>query len=409
MTKYDMTTLKVDLVGRIGEPNAMSQSIGSYVTLLKDKVDLNIVVPPNDGTYLTKEEQEEYKELYKGNRVPDITIHFTWPFETKYRSDCINIAYLPWGTSGLPSVHLQSKELPPEKFNWVETLKKADEIWSPNNMVEQIFNNSKLDVDTRYIPGLIDTNYWSTDNSIKGKGIIEVSHKPNGDPILPGNRKFVVGSIGDWSEAKNIESFLKIALVSLNPDNSIIVLKTHSSKVGVSNDEIYKEIIDIKKSLKIPKLPRIIAITDPWTRDDIKDFYNMIDLYMTTARADGAGLAVKQAMSMGCAVAAPGWSVYMDTIEHEKNGFFLPVTHEICAPRENKFDSSTVWYQGNMLWGQVNELESLKFLNMVHKGWEQDRLQGFQPIKDNARKSIVEKHSIEAQRSRVLKYLRKVQ
>jgi glycosyltransferase involved in cell wall biosynthesis len=411
--KKDIIDLKVDLMGGTCLRGSFSESIRNFARMLHGYVDVAL---PTWGQQveeglLTQEEQEFYGGLSKEQRVPDVNIDFVLPSYYKPRGDTKNVGFVPWGTTKLPTVEINapSSNMPPSNFNWSFMCNQMDQIWTGSKHGAEAIKASGVDKPPiYYLSGPVDTEKWKPKEEVTGKGILHVTHRPDGTVIPRDERPFTIGYLADWNKRKDIESFLQCAMVSL-PSDVVIVLKTSFTHPEASRDKIVNQVVNIKQGLKLPKLPKVIIITDPLRQDDLQDFYSCLDVYVSTSRGEGLNLGLMQAMAMGKLVLASGCGAHMDYVRHGENGFMIPVVHQVAYYKEDGIYGSPVWYQGDQLWGQVNHLELIKLMSTLYSEWGKDRMLGkYKRLRDEARETIVEEHSFNALRPKVLKYLRKL-
>ena len=98
--------------------------------------------------------------------------------------------------------------------------------------------------------------------------------------------------VADWNLRKNIDGFLRAAMVALPPNKSVIALKTSTSHPNGGRDAIIKRINALKTSMKLKELPPVILIDDPLNEIEMADFYNSLDVYVSTSRGEGVNMAM---------------------------------------------------------------------------------------------------------------------
>lgn len=410
MTKYNMTDVKVDLVGNAGLRGSFSQVMRNVAQMIGEDVDLAIPGWGNGHEHNVMSDElmtKIGKHGIKQFRVPDLVIRFEIPsfykpLQTK------QIGYLPWGTSKLPSqkISLPSSNLTPDDFFWPGKCNIMDGMLSPSQFTSDVITRSGVTVPVLQLSGPVDTSVFYK-RDLLGKGFVGITHKPDGTLINKEERRFVVGMVADWNLRKNIDGFLRAAMVALPPNKSVIALKTSTSHPNGGRDAIIKRINALKTSMKLKELPPVILIDDPLNEIEMADFYNSLDVYVSTSRGEGVNMAMLEAMACECTVVASGCGC---NVEYLKSGagIIIPVVHDIVSYEEDGMYSSPIWYQGDMVWSKLSELELVTAINALfnfrvtgttEKVVEQQKL---------ARKLVEENYSFNAVRQKLLKHIRKV-
>lgn len=409
MTKYNMKDIKVDFIGNPGLRGSFSQALRGFAVAIGEDVDLSIPGWGNghEPNVMSEELTTKIgKYGIKPFRVPDLIIRFEIPSYYKQLQPK-QLGYLPWGTSKLPSqkISLPSSNLSPDDFFWPGKCNLLDGIISPSVWTTDVLTKSGVTVPVLPLGGPVDTSVFYKRDLI-GKGFVGITHKPDGTPIPKEERRFVIGMVADWNLRKNIESFLKSSLVAVPPNKAVIALKTFTSHPNGGRDAIIKKINNLKTSMKLKDLPPIILIDDPLNEVEMADFYNSLDVYVCTSRAEGVNLALLEAMACECTVIASGCSCNIEYLK-SGGGIIVPVSHDIVSYEEDGMYSSPIWYQGDMVWSKLSELELLTAINAVFNITMSKDLTKMIEQRKLARKIVEENYSINAIRQKLLKHIRK--
>jgi len=125
----------------------------------------------------------------------------------------------------------------------------------------------------------------------------------------------VIGGVGRLHEQKNFIGFVNIitSIIDENPNINIQVL--------IAGDGVQKEQIEslIKDYKNISLLGNV---------NDIKSFYETIDIYMTYSKYEGLSLALLEAIASKCVVITTKTSGSSLIIKDDYNGYIVPQNNE---------------------------------------------------------------------------------
>lgn len=410
MTKYNMTEVKVDLIGNAGLRGSFSQALRNYAKMIGEDVDLSIPLWGNghESNIMSEELTMNIgKYGVKPPRVPDVAIRFEIPSFYK-QAQVKQIGYLPWGTTKLPSqkLSLPNSNLTPDDFFWPGKCNIMDAMISPSQFTSDVLTRSGITKPVTVIGGPVDTSVFYKRDLI-GKGFVGLTHKPDGTFIEKKDRRFIVGMVADWNLRKNIDGFLRAAMVALPPNKAVLAIKTSTSHPNGGRDAIIKRITNLKIAMKLKDLPPVILIDDPLNEIEMADFYNTLDVYVSTTRGEGVNMALLEAMACECTVVASGCGC---NVEYLKSGagIIIPVVHDIVSYEEDGMYSSPIWYQGDMVWSKLSELELVTAINALFNFRVSGTTEKLEEQRKMARKIVEENYSFNAVRQKVLKQIRKV-
>jgi len=100
--------------------------------------------------------------------------------------------------------------------------------------------------------------------------------------------------------------------------NAKLVLK-------VTNFELWrKECVELQNYIESSQIAnRCVIITDNLSDEDIRNLINCCDVYLSLHRAEGFGISMLEAMSMGKAVIATNYGGNLDFMQHEQNSILV--------------------------------------------------------------------------------------
>lgn len=197
---------------------------------------------------------------------------------------------------------------------FIEAEKFCDEIWAPTQFIGKVLSRY-VSIPVVYMPIALET-----------RGVrrcIRSNYK------LPKDQFLYLTSFDARSliERKNpfavIEAFKK-AFLRLNV-NASLVIKVNASK----SDPVQKRSLE-KLIKKIEGDKRIILLDVVLDRDAMHDLVWSTDAYVSLHRAEGLGLGMAEAMSMGKPVIATGYSGNMDFMDNSNS---MPVRFELISDK----------------------------------------------------------------------------
>lgn len=93
--------------------------------------------------------------------------------------------------------------------------------------------------------------------------------------------------------------------------------------------------------------PRIVMVTEPLSYAQVLGLYRACDVYVSLHRAEGLGLGMAEAMSLGMAVVATGWSGNTTFMQHANSCLvdyrMVSVQAELTAYREGNLVGDACW------------------------------------------------------------------
>lgn len=230
----------------------------------------------------------QYKEVLKRNPSP-------W-FQSRY-----SIAYWAWEASELPD-------------SWMNSMSHFDEIWVPSSYVKNVVEKkSVLPVKVMPHPVRTPANEMTAHRS-------EFSIPENTFVCL------VLFDINSSIERKNpfaaIQAFQKA--FGKDPQTHLVVKVHHEHRFP-------KEFDHLKQTLQ--EIPNSTLLTGTFDKTKIMRLIQCCDVYVSLHRAEGYGMVLAEAMSMGTAVIATGWSGNTEFMNPENSclvGYELKTLESSC-------------------------------------------------------------------------------
>jgi glycosyltransferase involved in cell wall biosynthesis len=106
-------------------------------------------------------------------------------------------------------------------------------------------------------------------------------------------------------------------IASKDIPNARLVLK-------ITNFELWRsECIELQNYINAHLADKCTIITNNLSDDDIRDLINCCDIYLSLHRAEGFGISMLEAMSMGKVVVATNYGGNLDFMKHEHNGILV--------------------------------------------------------------------------------------
>lgn len=192
-------------------------------------------------------------------------------------------------------------------------------------------------------------------------------------------------------DRKNPESVIKAFAASIASHNdALLVFKTASAK---EFPERVRQLRTLAANLGISN--KVVFIDDYLTQQDVLSLTNACDVYISLHRAEGFGLGIAEAMSLGKPAIVTNYS---STTEFCNTSNSIPISFEIVTmpPSENKL------YSAAEKWAEPNINDCAEALLKLYKNASLRTTLGLE-----AQKSILQQFSIENFKKSVEEYLSK--
>lgn len=397
--------IKIDLICNLfdhGQHGYFCRALAKY---LHGKVDLGL--PRYGSTVLpgitTQDDMIFFSQFAKPNRVPDVNIFVDYPVNWGPSPSSKNIGIMAWPTTRLSSrpINVPNSGINPHRYNFVSVCNSMDEVWVFGQFAQKTCETSGVKKPIKVIRPLVNCNQWSPNANETTRGILNVTNTDTGKEIPKSERKFVVGTVLEWTRRHNIEAFISTTMVGLPHDKGIVVIKVNrppNVDVNASRAEATDYISKIKTSLKVPLLPPIVFIDDLMTEEDLRGLIKTFDLYISTSRGEGVDYHALYAMAMGKPVIAPNHTWYSESLKTGVNSILVPAVPEIVRMADEP------WLQGDQAWGTVDEIELVKTIRALYETWESNGHDLSKiPITSNARGEITGNYDTHISGGRILK------
>lgn len=193
-----------------------------------------------------------------------------------------------------------------------------------------------------------------------------------------------------WGRKNPLGALQAFAAAFPSEQNAKLVFKT-SFKKGFEHRERQLKEFAAEKGV----LGRVVFIDDYLTQKDVFNLTNACDVYLSLHRAEGFGLGIAEAMSLGKAVVVTDYSSTTEFCNWENS---LPVRYELVKMTDEFRD--LVWYVATDVWAEPDVSDAAKHLRFLYGD-----LAAAVRIGDTARQLIFSQFSIERFHDSVARYL----
>lgn len=190
----------------------------------------------------------------------------------------------------------ETDALPP---SWVPRLNSMDEIWVPAEFNVQTFRAAGVTVPIHVVPGGVDTDVY----------------RPGLEPLaVDGLRGTVFLSVFEWTFRKGWDVLLKAWARTFTADDDVtLLLRTRLMPMGgrtTHPDELERRLNTYLRQLGTSRkrCAPIVVLDRPVTEADMPRLYATADAYVSSARGEGWGRPLLEAMACGLPTAATRWS-----------------------------------------------------------------------------------------------------
>ena len=334
-----------------------------------------------DALYSTKEvelhtkvvsfEQEKTTHGARHKLVQELTGNFVKPqiqiihltpdnFHLHKLQGVYNIGYTVWETDKLPPT-------------WTDMCNTMDEIWVPSQWNITVFKNSGVTVPVYCIPHVIDP--------------LDLTQAETISIMQPDT--FLFYSIFQFLERKHPVALLKAYFTEFNADDNVgLVLKTYRLNCSHSEKEmIRKDIAHLKASLKLDSYPPVVFFGDLEPEERMLGIHKRGDCFVLVPRAEGFGIPIAEAMSIGKPVITSNYSGITEFAKQDNsflvNGYETPVCGMIFPN-----------YTGDMSWFEPDISQIKKHMRYIFNNRQEAQKvadKGKQYIAKNFNKEVIGK------------------
>lgn len=198
-------------------------------------------------------------------------------------------------------IHIQPWEFGHLPADWIEPLKRVDEIWAPSNYVRQVYEDSGIDSDKIHvIPWGVDPKVFSP----------EVPSR-----LLPSDKRFRFLFVGGTIHRKGYDRVLQAYLDEFSPQDDVcLVVKDLGTDTFYRYGNLQKETLDARDD---PALPEILYFDERWTPGQLASLYTACHSLVMPYRGEGFGLPILEAMACGVPPIVPQGGASDDFVTSE--------------------------------------------------------------------------------------------
>ena len=362
-----------------GDPFNMS----GYSSAMRDHIRalVEVGIDVKLSVQKVKSNQIELDDWWK-NHLPimtkpftgNITISYTITSMYKQFPNCYNIGFSYWEISKINS-------------QWVERMNKMDEIWSTCNFALDTFKNCGVEKPMFKAPWPLNDRWFNLEQS---KNI----HNYQED-------NFTFFSMGEFTERKNFDDlimayaseFQNEAILKDGPskkNGTILVIKTYA---GLMNDKTRKlmlaKIANARDKLHLSNKVMIVILAKVLSWDQMSQYMNSMDCYISTARGEGMGGPIIQSMALGKPIIACNHTAIE---EYHTSPWKIDYTMEPI----HSMNYIPAYRNTNAEWARLNIHSLRKHMRESYELWKSDKkkfndigLAGQQYVRDNLNYKIV--------------------
>ena len=255
-----------------------------------------------------------------------MNLHSTNPeiFKDRY-----NIGYGFWELSDYPE-------------EWLYAMNFLDEIWAPSRYIQEVISD-KASVPVVYMPMAVD---------------FELPGKGSRDDFGISEEAFVFLFSLDFSSRihrKNPGAVVEAFKRAFPGGERDVVLVIKAKLV----DSVAQQVDDYAMLQEwVQGDSRIHLINEVYTKDQMLDLINCCDVYVSLHRAEGFGLGMAEAMKMGKAVIATGYSGNMDFTKPD-NACLVDYTLKKVGPEK------LYYLQGDSVWADADVGQAVDYMRRL--------------------------------------------
>ena len=314
---FDHSKPGINLIGFVSAGFGLGEAARSTIRGAKTVgIPLNVVDIDFNGKILS--DRSESGNCFNLSRPitlfhfnPDMTrLLLVEPIKSIWLNSSYKIGYWMWETTELPQ-------------HWIKAAALFDEIWTASTFCQSTIA-SKIDKPVYVVPHNVDCSSRGTILNRKQWGIPE-----DGFVFLCAmDFRSRVDRKNPWAAIRSFEK-----TISDSAADAYLIIKVINS----SNSSGFRKLSRICRSNN-----RIIVLDKLLPRHEMESLIEVSDALLSMHRAEGFGLPIAEAMSLGKPVIATGWSGNMDFMT-EGNSF--PVRYSMIKLKKNAppYPKGTVW------------------------------------------------------------------
>jgi len=369
----------LELVTDIDSPSGYSAFARAFGEALHGAgVELKVTPHKHDRTTIPQNEfwSKNMLEFATDKRKPDVRMHIETPEFFQPVQGVKNIGFTFWETDRIPGGWKEGEPGIPANFNWVNQMNMMDEIWTGASSAALAFRESGVTVPIRVVG--TPMQFSDEDGELPITGI---TVDGSGNPVARKDRRIVIGSCAQFNFRKNLEDLIIGVCSEFRSDEVVLLLKTYGSQQNDPQQEqgVRNRVIGLKNAIGWKDIPQVVLVQNTLTDQDMRKFYNSMDIFVTATRGEGFCIPAAQAMAAGVPTVCTGWSAMMDFVIGEAGGYGVGATDgpqtgwPINYQMEPVFGMPFIpWYRPDQRWARINMVHMMETLRTIYDGIKND-------------------------------------
>ena len=326
---------------------------------------------------------DKHMDKYRQEIPYDIIVNVTTPEFYKFKPDKKVVAWTFWETTKFPRIEIGGGR----EGDWVKQMNKLDEFWAPTTFVKDVAIGCGVETPIQLLPWPCVSKYINIERPRLDSASINKAIKD----------KFVIGSIGQFTERKNFRDFIMALCSTFNKEEDVIgLIKTYRSNDSSRETNVVRTVLsEWKKSLNIPDACSFCGVHSILSESQMVALLDTIDLYVCTSRGEGMSGPLIHAMAMGKPVISSDFSAMSDFIYGDTS---LKVVRYCLEPVHSM--SHIPWYGHRQDWARLNVSDIREGMREGYELWRDDR-DRFEEIGQRGRDFVRKIYSDEAVQKRI--------
>lgn len=329
-----MTQADINIVGDFLGSGSFSMLSRTIVSTLIFNFNLNIKLINKPMTKINLEKESYFSQMLKMSNTLEpsiISLHISNPPFQPIKNT-LNVLLNIHNTVNFNSQMLAAHE----HFQYV--------LLNSFKQVEDLNKNTKY---RKYIhmPYLVPTDYMNESvdkvNIINGTSDIflnEYSSKP-----------YIFYAEGCLHSRNNFEEVIRgYCDAFTDKDNVLLVLKAlNTSRDPNDNSFTKNHLVDIKRRIKKPNLPKMILINESLSDTEYINLFNSIDCFVNVSKWDGLFSGMHHAVALNKEIITPDYGGYCD-VANDSVAFTIPCVKEVQYNSVDRFcEPGDTWFETN--------------------------------------------------------------
>ncbi len=224
-------------------------------------------------------------------------VHTHGPDDPKADECEVGVAYGPGGLGDLEKLPTPYRilytmfEADKVPETWLNAANCANQVWVPSEFCRQALLGSGCDAPIRVVPLGVDPDVYHPAQSVIRNPKCEMGNSDGAEEDI-----FTVGFAGAWTIRKGCDLLERAFLEEFEGQDDVRLIIRSSSIL----------------SSTAPKDPRITVLEGKRSADEMRQFYQGLDLLVLPTHGEGFGLTPCEAMACGAPVAVTDWGGSVD-------------------------------------------------------------------------------------------------